>query len=101
MQWDIFSFAINFYQLVPHQLQSLRIVVDLRLRQDCPLRYTLPHGFSHELIMNISIFDCFKFLMPSLILNPVLFLHRVIDLLTYLPLHLEGYDRTSTMFGQT
>lgn len=51
--------------------------------------------------MNISIFDCFKFFMPSIILNPVLFLHRVIDLLTYLPLHLEGYDRTSTMFGHT
>lgn len=34
--------------------------------------------------------------MPSLILNPVLFLHCVIALLTYLPLRLEGYDRTST-----
>jgi hypothetical protein len=34
--------------------------------------------------------------MPSLILNPVLFLHCVIVLLTFLLSGLEGYGRTST-----
>jgi hypothetical protein len=41
-------------------------------------------------------FDCFKFLAPGLILNPVLFLHSVIAMPTYLRTRLEGYDQTST-----
>jgi hypothetical protein len=56
------------------------------------LQYTLLHGFSYD----PSVFDCFKFLAPSLILNPVLLLHSGIAMFTYLLTRLEGYDQTST-----
>jgi hypothetical protein len=42
--------------------------------------------------MDLSISDCLNFLIPSIILNPVLFLHSFNALLTYLLPCLEGYD---------
>jgi hypothetical protein len=60
------------------------------------LQYTLLHGFSYDL----SIFECFKFLASSLILNPVLFLHSVIAMLTYLLTCLEVVLRPVPMFGR-
>jgi hypothetical protein len=46
--------------------------------------------------MDLSISDCFNFLIPSIVLNPVLFLHSLNALLTYLLPYLEGYDPESS-----
>ena len=46
--------------------------------------------------MDLSISRCFLFLIPSIVLNPVLFLHSLNALLTYLLPCLEGYDCSST-----
>jgi hypothetical protein len=45
--------------------------------------------------MHLSVSDYFNFLIPSIILNPVLFLHSVNAVLTYLLPCLEDYDRST------
>jgi hypothetical protein len=46
--------------------------------------------------MDLSISDYFNLLLPCIFLNPVLFLHSLNALLTYLLPCLEGYDCTRT-----
>ena len=46
--------------------------------------------------MDLSISDCFHFLIASIILNPVLFLHSLNALLTCTLPCLEGYDWSNT-----